>query len=307
MTSFYFSNNYFKCLIFMVNVMKLQTKKIFFWLAALFLLLFACRLVYGYYYPGTSRDSSVVNIGSGSGEDYSVSRKNYASEKIKSTPQAQEGSPSPGQTQKYEKIASLRARSSDFPGDESRVKTTVKNFGAVIQFEQNTGNEGHRNLHLIIGVQPEKFDSFYVEIQKIGGILSRSVTKTDKTNEFLQLNAKRISLEKIRNSLLDLKSRGGRIDEYIGLENRILEIEEQLQGLGVQLGDYDEENEFCTVRFSLFEGEETRISLAQRLKVAFEWTVKFYLLLMLGLCFAFGAAYLLLRIIEGVKGQKAEG
>ena len=278
-------------------------KKALYWSAGLFILLFLSRLAYGYYYPSVALNSTVVNIGSGNGEDYSLSRKNYASEKIKNIPQAQEGAPSPGQTQKYEKIATLRSKSSDFSEDEGRLKTTVKSFGAVIQYEQNTGNPGNRSLQLLIGVQPEKFDSFYLELQKIGKILSKTITKTDKTNEFLQLNAKRISLEKIRNSLVELKSRGGRIDEYIGLENRILEIEEQLQGLGVQLGDYDEENEFCTVRFSLYEGEETYISLAQRLKVAFEWTVKQYLLLMFGLCLALGAAYLLLRIIGSLKNM----
>ncbi|MBK7939446.1 MAG: DUF4349 domain-containing protein [Lewinellaceae bacterium] len=280
-------------------------KKIILWLAGLFLLMFGSRLAYGYLNPGKALDGQIVNIavGSGNEEDYSVSRKNYASEKIKQSGPAPEGPSGSGQTQKYEKVASLRSQSSRFSEDESQLKTAVKNFGAIIQFEQNTGNAGYRNLHLIIGVQPEKFDSFYLNMQDIGKIISKSVTKTDKTNEYLQLNAKRISLEKTRNSLLELKNRGGNIDEYIGLENRILEIEEQLQGLGVQLGDYDEENEFCTVRFSLYEGEEVHIGLAQRLKVAFEWTVKFYTLLMLGLCFALGAAFLGLRIIGAIRGR----
>jgi hypothetical protein len=60
----------------------------------------------------------------------------------------------------------------------------------VIQYEQNSGNPGSRTLQLLIGVKPERFDSFYTEVQKIGRILSKSITKTDKTNEYLQLNAK---------------------------------------------------------------------------------------------------------------------
>lgn len=282
-----------------------QWKKMLGWSLGFFVLLFICRLTYGYFYPGIALENSVVNIASPGSDDYSISRKNYASEKIKTAPPAGAGQAGSGLTQKYEKIATLRSKSSRFAEDEAALKRTVKGFDAVIQYEQNTGNEGRRNLNLIIGVQPEKFDSFYVEIQKIGRIIARSVTKTDKTNEFLQLNAKRVSLEKIRNSLLDLKSRSGRIDEYIGLENRILEIEGQLQELGVQLGDYDEENEFCTIRFSMYEGEETRISLAQRLKVAFEWTVKFYLMSALGLCLALGAVFFAFRIITGPGNLKS--
>lgn len=274
-------------------------RKTIFWLAALFVFLFVARLIYGYYYPGTARNNGVTLLGS---DDFSVSRKNYASEKIKgeSAPQQQQ-QPSFSQSQKYEKVATLRSKSSQFEADDARLKAMVKGFGAVIQYEQNTGNTGQRSLNLLIGVKPERFDSFYIEIQKIGQILSKSITKTDKTNEYLQLNAKRISLEKTRNALLELKSRGGQIDEYIGLENRILEIEGQLQDLGVQIGDYDEENEFCTVRFSMYEGESSEISLAQRLKVAFEWTAKYYALMMLGLIFGLVAALVLQTILEKVR------
>ena len=87
----------------------------------------------------------------------------------------------------------------------------------------------------------------------------------------------------------------------MGLENRILEIEQQLQGLGVSLGDFDDENEFCTVQFSLLEGKELRIGVMQRIKVALEWTVKIYLRIMTTLFFLTLFAYLLLLGIEKLK------
>lgn len=275
-----------------------STKKTFSWLIGLFVLMFCCRLLYGYYYPGTARNNGGNLVGP---DEFSVSRKNYASEKIKSDAAPQPQQPALAQSQKYEKVATLRSKSEQFEDDETRLKTLVKGFDAVIQYEQNSGNPGSRTLQLLIGVKPERFDSFYTEVQKIGRILSKSITKTDKTNEYLQLNAKRISLEKTRDALLELKSRGGQIDEYIGLENRILEIEGELQGLGVQIGDYDEVNEFCTVRFSIFEGESSKISFAQRLKVAFEWTVKYYFTWMLGLAFALVSALVLQSIVEKLR------
>lgn len=287
----------------MATMFPFSFKRTFYWLLGFFLLLFACRLMYGYAYPGTTQNNGGALMGS---EGFSVSRKNYASEKIKGEAAPQQAAAF-SQSQKYEKVATLRSKSAAFEEDDARLKTMVKGFGAVIQYEQNTGNPGQRSLNLLIGVKPERFDSFYLEVQKIGRILSKSITKTDKTNEYLQLNAKRISLEKTRNALLELKSRGGQIDEYIGLENRILEIEGELQELGVQIGDYDEENEFCTIRFSLYEGESTKISLAQRLKVAFEWTVKYYCLLMLGLAFALVAALVFQTLIEKIRGMSRSG
>ena len=116
------------------------------------------------------------------------------------------------------------------------------------------------------------------------------------------LNAKKSSLEKIRKSLIELKNHTGKIDEFINLQNRILEIESELQDLGVLLGDFDEENEFCTVKFSLIEGRPSvPISLLHRIKVAFEWTVQYFLLLILIVVLCTFSAFFILLIIDKLK------
>ncbi len=177
----------------------------------------------------------------------------------------------------------------------------IKKYDALIQFEQKSGNKGYRRLNLVIGVPPKNFDSLYHQLVKIGRVQAKQITKKDKTNEYKELNAKKKSLEKIRTSLIELKSKGGQISEYIELENRILEIERQLQDLGVSLGDFDDENEFCTVKFSLLEGKEIKIGIMQRIKVALQWTIKIYLKLMITLFFLSLFAYLFLLIIDKLK------
>jgi hypothetical protein len=101
--------------------------------------------------------------------------------------------------------------------------------------------------------------------------------------------------------IVESPSKGGKIDEYMGLENRILEIEQQLQGLGFSLGDFDDENEFCTVQFSLLEGKEVKIGTMQRVKVTLEWTVKIYLRIMVTFFFLSLFAYLVLLGIDKLK------
>jgi len=141
----------------------------------------------------------------------------------------------------------------------------------------------------------------YNQLIKIGNVLSKQITKKDKTNEYKELNAKKASLEKIRSSLINLKLKGGKIDEHILLENRILEIEQQLQDLGVSLGSFDSENEFCTIQFSLSEQNTTKISFSQRITNALEWTVTIHLQLIASLFFMVLFAYLLLLGIEKIK------
>jgi Domain of unknown function (DUF4349) len=284
--------------------MKINTKgrfwKISRWAISVFALLFILRLMYGYAYTSTSGESGFS--GSNYFEQIGNLRKNYASEKISKTgitvatnmPNMQMAS-----AQKFEKTANLNSKTSDFENDEKILRGKVKTYNAVIQYENSTGRKGDRELHLMIGIQPEKFDTFYLDLQSIGSIKSLSISKTDKTNEYRELNAKKMSLEKTLASLNELKQRGGNISDYVGLHDKILEIEGKMQELGVQLGNFDEENEFCTVRFSLLEGQGTKeISIFHRLKVAFEWTAKFYLMLMLGAAFALLSVFILLLIMD---------
>jgi hypothetical protein len=100
-------------------------------------------------------------------------------------------------------------------------------------------------------------------------------------------------------SLNDLKSKAGQISDFVTLHDKILEIETQLQELGVELGDFDAENEFCTVRFSLYESAtENKVGIFRRTKIALEWTIKYYAVLVftiLGICCV---TFILLLIVD---------
>ncbi len=283
---------------------KKRLRKVISGLLILFVILFAFRLLYGYTkkFNNTSYETEFF-------ENISNAKRNYASKKYKAKP-ANLNQNSTAVDQKYEKIAEINTKSSNFEQEEKSSRKTIENLNALVQFEQKSGNSGFRRLNLVIGVPPENFDKLYQELIKVGNVQAKRITKKDKTNEYKELNAKKQSLEKTRTSLINLKSKGGKIDEYMGLENRILEIESELQGLGVSLGDFDDENEFCTVQFSLVEGKEIKIGLMQRIKVAFEWTVKMYLRVLSTLFFLSLFAYVLLlcidklRIIQRIIGNK---
>jgi hypothetical protein len=282
-------------------------RKFFKWtvlLIAGYFLVFGVRLWYGY------RVKNCPTCYQSSDSDYedesSFSIKNYAREKKFEQKEASvtdlpaDATPVSGDIV-YEKKADLQSKTVQFENDESKARNVVSKYKGVIQFEKKSGNPGDRKLYLTAGVIPDRFDSAYSEMSKIGEIRVNKVSKTDKTSEMLQLKAKITSLEKIRNSLSDLKSKSGKIDEYINLENRILEIEEELQDMGVSMGSFDAENQFCTINFSLIERKTPQaIALSQRIMVATEWSLNFYLkvLLMAGLILVCGD--ILSRFVKGV-------
>lgn len=262
----------------------------------LFVILFVFRLIYGY--------TKTINSSAGQTQFFervTSTNKNYASKKYKVKSSNAPTNAPVKVDQKYEKVAEISTKSTKFDEEEKQARDKVEQYEALIQFEQKSGNKGNRKLNLLIGVPPESFDNLFNDLIGIGKVQAKQITKKDKTNEYKELNAKKASLEKIRNSLIGLKTKGGKIEEFMQLENRILEIEQQLQGLGVSLGDFDDENEFCTVQFSLLEGKEVKISFLHRVKVALEWTVKFYLRLFTGLFFMILFSYLLLLAVDKLK------
>jgi hypothetical protein len=166
---------------------------------------------------------------------------------------------------------------------------------------------GSKRVSLAIGVQPASFDNFVSELKSIGRLVTIVIDKTDKTNEYKELNAQKVSLEKTRDALLALKSKGGGIGDQMNLESKILEIETDLQEKGVKLGEFDVENEFCTVKYSLSEQSTNvaRIPFLYRVRVALQWTIKYYLLSILIILAGALAILITVLLVEKVKAYRA--
>lgn len=270
--------------------------------AAVFPLLFALRLLWGYFGGGIDPIPSVFR--GPSSDSWDGTRKNYATSKLGRGSQ-QPGKPAAVEVdQKYEKIATLSAETREFEKDESSVRDSIKRNNALIQFEESDGLAGDRTLRLSIGVPPEHFESMLDEVRKIGHLRHIQVNKADKTNEYKDLDAQRRSLEKTRDGLLALKTtaQGASVVEQISLANRILEIEDQIQKMGVRLGDFDQENEFVTIHFTLDEKRPVvAISKAHRIKVAFVWTVEAYLVFLGFMLMASLAVLIGIAVLEKLK------
>ncbi|HPN69856.1 MAG TPA: DUF4349 domain-containing protein [Saprospiraceae bacterium] len=286
----------------MTTTFKTRFWRISKWFAGLFVLLFVFRLIYGYVATDT-------NTGSDYSDNFFSSidnlRKNYASEKIAMNGDVQVAS-NIASNQKYEKTASIKIKTSEFEKDEKLLKEKSKSFNAVIQYEQSLGQKGNRQIHLLFGVNPNLFDSLYFEMKKIGVLKATEITKVDKTNEYRQLNAKKASIEKTLQSLNELKSKGGQISDFVSLNDKILEIEEKAQELGVELGNFDTENEFCTIKLSMYEGTtEINISFIHRIKVALEWTIKYFAIIAFTTLVLSLTIFVLLLIIDKSKVMNA--
>lgn len=185
---------------------------------------------------------------SGSSGSFELSRKNYASKTSSAA-----AAPSMGNTQKFEKIATMRATTNEFDVTRKDIDALIAENNSLIQYENMDGLNGRRTLQLGIGVPPSKFDAFIEKAKTFGKLTHLTIVKNDKTNEYRQLNAKRQSLEKSKETLTQLANSGGSVDERLKVQERLTDVEERIQNLSVALGEFDTENEFCTVKLVLAE------------------------------------------------------
>lgn len=285
----------------------LSLKKRLLILLLAFLTLWALRLGYGYLMKpnglvqtNSEEFNSVI-------EDFSVERKNYASSKMKVEPSI--GQVALGAVdQKYERIGTLASLSQNYEQEEKALYDLIKQEQLMIQFEQRAGLKPARQLNIALGVVPDKFDSTIESLRKIGELKSIQIDKNDKTNEYKKLEAERISLQKARDTLLELRQKDASTADLISLTNQLLDVEKQIQALGVSLGDFDANNEFCTVKFSLKErraDKALQISLLQRAKVALEWTAGVYFMFWLTLFLGLGGLWLVASLVEKIQRWNA--
>lgn len=203
--------------------------------------------------------------------------------------------------QKYERIGFITSTTKNFDSDNTSIRNNIKADSAVIQFENNTGTKGKRILELSIGVHPEKFDSFVEKIKGIGTVIEFRITKNDKTSEYKNLMAQQTTLQSTKTSLTKLKENGGSIAELINLENRILEIEQQLQGFGVQLENYNEESELCTVKVTIKEKGADKMLVLRNVLNTTLWTTGCYALIILSIILTTLAIYLILIVVNKIR------
>ena len=257
-------------------MIKPTLKKQLLLLFIMFITLLVARLMFGYAtYPDGYERSSVnySNIG-----DFQLARKNYASNKSAKGYVSQSSTTSVDQ--KYEKVGSIANVTDEYVESEKTLYALIEEEALMIQLEQKSGLPDARKLNIALGVIPDKFDATIEQLKQIGTVKRIQIDKKDKTNGYKKLEAKRVSLQKARESLIALKQSGGDVKDMIELTNRLLVIENDIQDLGVSLGEFDENNEFCTVKFTLQEVRKPvyrKLSITHRLHVATVWASKVFI------------------------------
>lgn len=233
-------------------------------------------------------------LSSGPGDDYSPSSRLSQANNIKQIGLAETplplvlDKPDIERIQVHEKNAQLSAGTAAFEDDEVRVRAALDAYKAVIVNERASGIAPRRRLTLEIGVQPDRFEALVAELRGVGHLDSANVQQRDRTGEFRKLHAQRQALKSYLESVLKLRgaTKSSTIDDALKLEQKIQDIEKELQTLGVQLGDLLGKESFYNVNLTLYEFQpgsrlDRTYTVPQRIFNGWLWAVPRWLALVL--------------------------
>ncbi len=202
-----------------------------------------------------------------------------------------------------EKRATMTTGTTKFAEEETAVRGAIKAQQATVFNEKNTGLEPSRKLLVEIGVSPEKFDDLVASLQAIGNVSSISVEQKDRTSEFRKLFGQRHSLKKYLEAMTKLRTgKALTFDESLKLEQKIQDLEKEMQSLTTQFGDLLGKESYYHVQLTLAEyqsgdARDHTYTIPQRIGHAFLWAVVwwFAVALSIGVVVAAGVSVWTLR------------
>ena len=180
------------------------------------------------------------------------------------------------------KHAQLAAGTSAFDEDERAIRSALAAHQATVFNEKNSGIEPERRLTLEIGVSPEQFDALVEQLRQIAYLESVQVDQRDRSSEFRRLHGERQTRKNYLTSLLKLRDAGKpSIDDALKLEQKIQDIEKELQALSAQLGELLGKETYYNISMTLYEFQpgsrlDRTYSFPRRLLNGFGWALAWW-------------------------------
>ena len=194
----------------------------------------------------------------------------------------------------FAKTAQLSSGTTAYTDDENRTRKAIAVNKAVVFSEKATGIAPQRRLSLGIGVRPEHFDALLKALMEVGHLEAVDVQQQDRTTEFRKLHGQRLSLKKHHDAILKVRDTSKlSVEEALKMEQRIVEIEKEIQAVGVHLGDLLAKEPSYNLFLTLQEGQpgsrhDREFTFARRLGSGFVWAIGWWLLAALGVALVAG-------------------
>jgi hypothetical protein len=141
-----------------------------------------------------------------------------------------------------------------------------KGFAAATRIAQNNGGfvlssqtRGQRRGTLVLRIPAKRFDDAMVALRAIGVVQAQSITGKDVTAQYIDLKARLENAIGQRTVLRNLMAQATTIQETITVQNRLSQVELEVEQIQGQLNVIDDQVAEATVRVELHEEDAAQL------------------------------------------------
>lgn len=159
---------------------------------------------------------------------------------------------------KIEKSAGVVIETVNYEKSTARFEPLVGSYGGYIESSSIEGKASGGADRLRIAtytarIPAEKLDGFLNASSDIGNVASKSVSGRDVTQAYVDTNAQLTSLQAERDRLLDFMDKASSMDNLLKIEERLTQVQGQIEQLTAELKNMDSLISYSTVTVTIRE------------------------------------------------------
>lgn len=157
---------------------------------------------------------------------------------------------------------SLNIQTKEYEDSVSKLRALVREYSGLVESEEEyeegsyyTGNETKKlwALYTTVRIPTEKYSDFMSGSAEIGNVVSRSSSAENISRRYNDVSAQIEALEKQQTRLLEMMDEAKTIEDMIAVEDRLSEVQYQLNSLKTDRESMDTDIAYSTVTIVLRE------------------------------------------------------
>lgn len=207
-------------------------------------------------------EAAAADYDSGSGFDSAVGSfyadKNEIAEEKTEAPREGEAGPEEQEYTTSRKIvynSSISIETKNFDEDIVAIKKLVQSNGGYYESSSITGTAeyGGRYANYTARIPSAKYEAFMESVGNIGSVTSTDENVEDITSSYVDVQARLKSLHTKLERLQELEANAETVEDLLNIEDRINDVQYDIENYTAQLKLYDDKVDYCTVTINVDE------------------------------------------------------
>lgn len=153
------------------------------------------------------------------------------------------------------KTGTMSVETDNYDEAEKRISEIVKKYnGYVFGSSSSVNSGGKKQGSIILKIPSDKFDYIIPEISQTGKVMSRNISSSDVTEEYIDLEARMKTQKELEQRLLKLiTEKAAKLSDIIEIENKISEVRRNIESTEGRMKFLRSQSDLSTLTVSVYE------------------------------------------------------